>query len=135
LQDSDHTNTQATSEHSADPTTTPAGGYDSSDASSLALEKRESELPWAGYLDEALPEKKQRKHLRNLRHLIFTIHHRLFGVVFVVNLAVFIATLVNGTDANHLGTVVVSNIFGAVLMRQEYVINFIFDVFTAVPQS
>jgi len=110
-------------------------GYPTSDASSLALEKREPELPWSGYLEDTLPEKKQGKHLRNLRHIVFTIYHRLFGIVFIANLAVFIATLVNGTNANHLGTVVISNIFGAVLMRQDYVINFIFDVFTAVPQS
>ncbi|EMD40260.1 secondary metabolism protein [Gelatoporia subvermispora B] len=100
---------------------------------SSALEKGHV---WDGYLDDDLPEKTQAKPVRNLRHLIFTLYRRLFGVIFIANMAIFIATLVQGNiDAKHLGLIVVSNLFCAILMRQDYVINAFFTVCCAVPTT
>lgn len=92
---------------------------------------------WDGYEDDDLPEKTHGKALRNLRHQIFSLYRRLFGVVFVTNVAVLIATLVrpNGADAQHLGLIVVANLFCAILMRQDYIINAFFTICCAVPSS
>ena len=92
---------------------------------------------WDGYLDDEVPEKAQGKLGRNLRHQIFSLYRRLFGVVFVTNVAVLIASLVRpgGVDAQHLGLIVVANLFCAILMRQDYVINTFFNVCCAVPAS
>lgn len=91
---------------------------------------------WDGYQDDVLPEKTQGKLFRNFRHQVFSLYRRLFGVVFIVNMAVLIWTLVRGlVNAQHLGLVVVANLFCAILMRQDYVINTFFTVFCAVPSS
>lgn len=91
---------------------------------------------WDGYLDDELPDKTQRKKVRNIRHQIFSLYRRLFGVIFIANAALFVATLIkDDVDALYLGKIVVSNLFCAILMRQEYVVNAFFAVFCAVPSS
>lgn len=91
---------------------------------------------WDGYEDDELPNKTQGPTVRNLRHRIFTLYRRLFGVLFITNAAVFIATVVNRhMNAQKLGLIVVANLFCAILMRQDYVINIFFNVFCAVPTS
>ncbi|KAF5369283.1 hypothetical protein D9758_002722 [Tetrapyrgos nigripes] len=103
-----------------------------SESSSVTDEKA---LAWEGYLDDMLPEKTQGRRTRNLRHQIFTLYRRLFGVVFIVNMSIFIAFLVHGAAVPHLGEVVIANLCCAILMRQDYVINAFFNVFCAVPTS
>ena len=91
---------------------------------------------WDGYLDDDLPEKTQGHYMRNLRHQVFSLYRRLFSVVFITNMAIFIATLVKGgANAQQLGLIVVSNLFCAILMRQDYVINAFFTVACAIPSS
>lgn len=91
---------------------------------------------WDGYEDEELPDKTQGHTVRNLRHHIFTLYRRLFGIVFITNAAVFTATVVIGqANAQKLGLIVVANLFCAILMRQDYVINAFFTTFCAVPTS
>lgn len=90
---------------------------------------------WDGYQDDPVPEKTQGRIIRNLRHQIFSLYRRLFGVIFVVNMAILIAIFARGgANAQELGLIVVANLFCAVLMRQDYVINAFFTVFCAVPQ-
>ena len=87
-------------------------------------------------MDDELPEKTHGHALRNIRHQIFSLYRRLFSVVFVVNMAIFIATLAKGgANAQELGLIVVANLFCAILMRQDYVINAFFTVACAVPRS
>ncbi|QRW18853.1 AMP binding enzyme [Rhizoctonia solani] len=63
---------------------------------------------WDGYLDDELPEKMEPKYVRNLRHIVFSLYRRLFGVVFIVNMSIFIHALVEGgLPANKIGTIVV----------------------------
>ncbi|CAE6451292.1 unnamed protein product [Rhizoctonia solani] len=91
---------------------------------------------WDGYLDDEIPDKMEPKYVRNLRHIVFTLYRRLFGVVFIVNMSIFIHALVQGgLPANKIGTIVVGNICAAVLMRQDYVLNLIFNIACAVPTS
>lgn len=89
---------------------------------------------WDGYQEDALPEKTQGKKARNLRHIIFTLYRRQFGIVFVINLAILIATIAEGgLDSPGIGKIVTGNLFIAILMRQDYVINAFFKVFCSVP--
>lgn len=91
------------------------------------LDKKE---PWEGYENDVLPEKENNKALRNLRHQIFNLYRRLFSFIFIANLAIFIAFCVYGVNAQRLGTVVIANLFTAILMRQDHIINAWFFVFT-----
>ena len=93
-------------------------------------------LAWEGYENDELPGKEQGHYLRNLRHQIFTLYRRLFGVVFIANVATLIVTLVQKSyNSQTLVKIVVANLFCAVLMRQDYVINAFFNVCCAVPTS
>lgn len=93
------------------------------------------EVAWAGYENDDIPQKTQPKPVRNLRHRIFTLYRRLFGIVFIANMAAFIVICVMGSDAQRIGGIVIVNIFCATLMRQDYVINAFFNTFCAVPPS
>ncbi|CCL99706.1 uncharacterized protein FIBRA_01728 [Fibroporia radiculosa] len=101
-------------------------------------EKRDHEEKgeiWEGFENDVLPEKQQGKLIRNLRFQIMSLYRRLFGIVFVANMACFIWYCVTDANAKDLGTVVVANLFVAILMRQEYVINAFFAVACLAPQS
>lgn len=119
----------------------PSEGIPSSSSSDTIEVSSSSDLgekgnSWDGHEDDILPEKTQGKLLRNIRHQVFSLYRRLFGVVFTVNMAVLVYTLVRGlVNAQHLGLIVVSNLFCAILMRQDYVINTFFTIFCAVPSS
>lgn len=104
-----------------------------SEVSSLSAAK--PEYPWSGYQDDVIPSKNQGKTIRNLRHQIFTLYRRLFGVVFITNIAVFISVLFKGANAQQIATIVIANLFCAILMRQDYVINAFFNTLCAVPPS
>ncbi|KAI0822223.1 hypothetical protein BC628DRAFT_1421912 [Trametes gibbosa] len=103
------------------------------------LDVEKTGISWEGYLNDELPEKTQAHWVRNLRFQVFSLYRRLFGIVFITNMAVFIATCVQGgaqgADAQFLGKVSIANIFVAILMRQDYVINAFFTVACAAPQS
>lgn len=90
---------------------------------------------WDGYLDDDLPEKTNGRVVRNLRFQIFSLYRRLFGIVFITNMGIFINEAVRGTTAMHLGTIVIANLFVSILMRQEYVINAFFTVACLAPLS
>jgi hypothetical protein len=121
-------------------------GFPAANASSTALidekrdiiqtsEKGHSE-GWEGYREQALPEKSAPRPLRNLRYIILSVYRRLFSVVFIVNMAIFIASLARGgLHSATIATAVTGNLMVAVLMRQDYVINVLFEVFCVVPRS
>ncbi|KAH9947568.1 hypothetical protein B0H21DRAFT_737833 [Amylocystis lapponica] len=99
------------------------------------LSADEKGISWDGYDEDALPDKTQGKFVRNLRFQVFSLYRRLFGVVFITNMAVFIAYCVQGANAKQLGQVVVANLFVAILFRQEYVVNTWFTVCCAAPNT
>ena len=116
-----------------DPEKVPTEVSSESNMSLSTLEKAE---PWDGYENDTLPSKKQARYLRNLRHQIFSLYRRLFSIVFIVNMSIFIAVLCQGgATAQHLGLIVIANISSSIFMRQDYVINAFFAVFCAVPLS
>ncbi|KAJ7459865.1 nonribosomal peptide synthetase 12 [Mycena latifolia] len=105
-------------------------------ASSVELKDRVQKEVWDGYEKDVLPDKKEGKIIRNLRHQIFSLYRRLFGVVFVTNMGIFVSLLIRGgANAERLGMITLANLFCAILMRQDYVVNAFFNVFCAVPTS
>lgn len=91
---------------------------------------------WDGYLEDPLPDKTQGKWSRNVRHQVFSLYRRLFGVIFVVNVSILIARLAQGgLSSPEIGMIAIANIFCAILMRQDHVVNAFFAVFCAVPPS
>ncbi|KAK0441585.1 hypothetical protein EV421DRAFT_629180 [Armillaria borealis] len=105
----------------------------SSKAGSLADEKLGN--PWDGYEDEAMPDKVQPRPVRNMRLQAFSIYRRLFSVVFITNMGIFISYAIRGYHSQKIALVTVANIFIAILMRQELVINALFLIFCSVPKS
>ncbi|KAJ3575349.1 hypothetical protein NP233_g1159 [Leucocoprinus birnbaumii] len=93
------------------------------------------EVAWAGYEQDPIPVQTQGKRIRNLRHRIFTLYRRLFGIVFATNMGIFLWLCLSRADAQRIGGVVIINLFCAILMRQDYVINAIFNTCCAVPPS
>lgn len=102
---------------------------------SEAASTQEEGYAWSGYEDDEIPDKTQGRILRNLRHQIFTLYRRLFSLVFITNMTIFILILIRGADAQQIAQIAVANLFCAILMRQDYVINAFFNVFCAVPTS
>ncbi|KAF8077658.1 nonribosomal peptide synthetase 12 [Lyophyllum atratum] len=90
---------------------------------------------WAGYEQDVLPDKTEGRIVRNLRHQIFYLYRRLFGIVFIVNLGLFIWYAAKGANAKEIGLVVVGNLFGAIMMRQDYVIDAFFVVCTSLSNT
>ncbi|OLN85685.1 Linear gramicidin synthase subunit C [Colletotrichum chlorophyti] len=91
--------------------------------------------------DYELPSKNGFHGWRWIRHRGLNAYRKLFGVIFIANLAVFGLLLWNSRNdnfslpLNHLATAVSANLLGAVLLRQEYVVNFIFWACSRVPTS
>ncbi|KAJ7780692.1 nonribosomal peptide synthetase 12 [Mycena maculata] len=105
-------------------------------ASSVELKGSAPREVWEGYEKDILPDKLEGRVVRNLRHQIFTLYRRLFSIVFVTNMAIFLMMLVRGgADAEYIGLITIANLFCAILMRQDYVVNVFFNVFCAVPTS
>lgn len=83
------------------------------------------------------PEKGAHSHMW-LRYYFFTMYRRLFSVVFIGNLATILTIFayrrtLNNLQLSDLATATASNITVALLMRQDYVINFLFTVACSVP--
>ncbi|GKT53956.1 amino acid adenylation domain-containing protein [Colletotrichum tofieldiae] len=97
------------------------------------VEKREE--------DHELPSKNGFHGWRWIRHRGLNAYRKLFGVIFLSNLAVFALLLWDSRNSNfslplnHLATAVAANLLGAVLLRQEYVVNLIFWLCSRVPTS
>lgn len=107
----------------------------SAEVSQSEFSAQEKGEVWQGYEEDVLPDRVHGRFLRNLRWRLMSLYRRLFGIVFCVNLGVFIWYAVKGANAEQLGRVVLGNLFTAVLMRQEYVINTFFFVACLAPRS
>jgi hypothetical protein len=88
----------------------------------------------------SIPPKRQHPIIRNLRHTYLAVYQRLFTIVFVANVLVLVLLLLkvdrNSTQMlSNLSTASAANIMVAVLMRQPYMINFIFKSCWIIPKS
>ena len=87
-----------------------------------------------------LPYKRESKFWRGMRHNFYTVYQRLFSVVFIGNMIAFIIELALHKDSRPFGpslgnvaTAVAANVTGAILIRQEHVINSLYGIFCATP--
>ena len=90
----------------------------------------------------ALPFKKDRPLWRRLRHNLITVYQRLFSVIFIANMIAFIILLVQHRDSkpsgpplSSLATAAAANLLGAILIRQENVINALYTICCWTPTS
>ena len=87
-----------------------------------------------------LPQKRAAPLWRRLRHQLLAVYQRLFSVVLFGNTAAFIALLVlnrdsrpSGPSLGNVASAVAANVTGAILIRQEYFINALYQVFCWTP--
>ena len=87
-----------------------------------------------------LPQKRATPLWRRLRHQLLAVYQRLFSVVLFGNTAAFIALLVlnrdsrpSGPSLGNVASAVAANVTGAILIRQEYFINALYQVFCWTP--
>ena len=87
-----------------------------------------------------LPHKRDRRILRGLRYNLLAVYQRLFSIVFIGNIIAFIIEVVLhrhsrpfGPPLSNLATAVAANVMGAILIRQEYIINSLYDIFCWTP--
>ncbi|KAH6960076.1 hypothetical protein BKA56DRAFT_532788, partial [Ilyonectria sp. MPI-CAGE-AT-0026] len=86
-------------------------------------------------LEAAVPEKRQSKYIRSLRHRILIMYRRLFTLVGIFNIAAALAVILSGIQRKWLGTVTAINLALAVLIRQDFVINALYTITCSVPKS
>ncbi|KAF4308163.1 AMP-dependent synthetase/ligase [Botryosphaeria dothidea] len=101
-------------------------------SSSGSLKEKELEQ------DFTLPEKNGFHGERWVRHRFFSLYRRFFSIVWIANI-IPVIVLASGYWKTHtlrldsMTTATAANLTAAVLMRQEYVINLLFDLATAFP--
>lgn len=102
----------------------------------LTASKLEKAEAWEGYLEDPLPEKTDDRWLRNLRHQIFSLYRRFFGVIFVANALILIISLARGgLSTAEVGKTVIGNLLVAIIFRQDHFVNMLFGIFCRVPVS
>jgi hypothetical protein len=90
----------------------------------------------------ALPAKRERRLWRRLRHTILAVYQRLFTIAFLANIVGLVIVLVQARH-NHppgppiaaFATATAVNVTVAIAMRQEYVINALYDICCLTPRS
>ncbi|KAH7110922.1 hypothetical protein EDB81DRAFT_768695 [Dactylonectria macrodidyma] len=85
-------------------------------------------------LEAALPEKRQSKRMRGLRHRILIVYRRLFTLVGIFNIAAALAVILSGIQREWLGTVPAINLALAVLIRQDFIINALYTITCSIPK-
>lgn len=94
------------------------------------------------HLLPALPLKKDLPILRRIRHNLITVYQRLFSIVFFANIIALVVLLFqhrndqpSGPPLSSIANAVAANILGAILIRQEYVINGLYNICCWTPTS
>ncbi|KAK7431668.1 hypothetical protein QQZ08_001887 [Neonectria magnoliae] len=91
--------------------------------------------------EHELPAKNGFHGWRWVRHRALTAYRKLFGFIFLANMAVFVFLLWESRHENftlplpHLATAVAANLLAAVLLRQDHIVNLIFWSCSSLPTS
>ncbi|KAL8698838.1 MAG: hypothetical protein Q9201_006352 [Fulgogasparrea decipioides] len=87
-----------------------------------------------------LPSKCDRRIWRGIRHNYFAVYQRLFAICFMANMIAFIVLLATNRDSKPWGpprgdvaTAAATNVLAAFLIRQENVINALYEICCATP--
>lgn len=93
-------------------------------------------------LNLRVPDKRQPRAVRNLRHTYMNVYRRLFSIIFIGNLIPLIVwlarlrhTSINDLSLSDLATAAAVNFCVAILIRQDYVVNALYRVCWLVPHS
>jgi hypothetical protein len=82
-----------------------------------------------------IPDPLESPKYAKIRYTIFTIYHRLFSIVFLANLAVFIAVVIKDRTLTDYVNAAAANLLGVGLARQPLMVNFIFKCACCLPTS
>lgn len=84
-------------------------------------------------------EKKSSRPYRQARHVYFTVYRRLFTIVLVLNLIGLIVLETRPYDLERylrsISSAASANFCLAILARQDYIINALFDLYVLIPKS
>ncbi|KAI0161197.1 hypothetical protein GGR57DRAFT_518416 [Xylariaceae sp. FL1272] len=75
---------------------------------------------------------------RKVRYNYASSYRKIFGVIFTINLAVFVALLVEGRgspSSRDVGSAASFNLLVCILFRQEEFVNFVYEIFVWAPHS
>ena len=86
-------------------------------------------------IDAPVPDKIMGKKARGLKFRVAIIYRRLFSVVGLLNIAAAIALILTDLQRAWLSNMVAINLLLAVLMRQEFLINALYEIFVNIPTS
>lgn len=89
-----------------------------------------------------LPVKRERRIFRRLRYTVLAVYQRLFTIAFAANIVGLVIVLVNarnnhpsGPPISTFATATAVNVTIAIAMRQEYVVNALYDICCSAPHS
>jgi amino acid adenylation domain-containing protein len=86
-------------------------------------------------IEAAMPDKIMGKRERNLRNRVFIVYRRLFTLIGLINIGGALAVIFTGFPREWVGNITAMNLVLAVMMRQEHVVNVLYDIACSVPLS
>jgi hypothetical protein len=85
------------------------------------------------------PEKVDQRPFCQLRHIIFPVYRRLFTLVIIGNIIALIFIDLSPRDTifyfRAISSAASANLFVTVAIRQDYILNFLFEIFASTPKS
>jgi hypothetical protein len=86
-------------------------------------------------LSRDIPDKKQSRPVRGLRHRLLIVYRQLFSLIWLLNLGALVAIIALQADTEWLGILTAINLVLAVIIRQDAVINLLYTITCSVPKS
>jgi hypothetical protein len=108
------------------------------ESASVTLPTTSSEASFSNIRPQpvALPEKNLPKPLRGLRFLVFIVYRRLFSIVWLANTVALICILaIPSIGRQWLSIMSFINLTVAILVRQDFVINALWEICCSIPKS
>lgn len=119
-----------------EPTSTT--GEVSGNASTDEEEEERAIKPWV-VTHPLPPERKLTRGPRILRHVAFSVYRRIFTVVWLANMSAFLYLMLNPESIQkrlfNIATGASANLFVATAIRQDYIINLLFEGCVRIPLS
>lgn len=86
-------------------------------------------------LESQVPPPKKKSRFALIRYTLLDIYRRLFTLVFLANVAIFIAIMVTDRKLMALGNAAAANLLACGLARQPLVVNAVFRTVCSIPRS
>ncbi|KAI0451530.1 hypothetical protein F5B21DRAFT_380801 [Xylaria acuta] len=86
----------------------------------------------------ALPNQLGSELSRKIRHKYASSYRKIFGAIFTINLAVFVAFLIKdrgNPNSREVGSAASANLLACILFRQEEFVNLVYEIFVLAPHS